>query len=370
MGAGKARDRDTMTNIPDTEGAEKFVDRMPPELQREIIDLLNKHAGSNGTDQQSERFRIYTAADALKPQPPIDWIVENLVAPGSTQLWAGEGGSKKTYSLLDLGVCIALGKPWLDMPTRQCPVLIIDEESGPRRLARRLGEVLRGHFAGPETPIYYITLALFNLREPADLAHLHSAINEVGAGFVVIDALVDVMPGADENAAGDVHPVFQGMRSVADATESCLITIHHNNKAGSYRGSTAMKGAVDVVVNVKSPPKEGKVEFDLEKSRDSEEFAWAAECRWVEDTFDMVRVEPEESRPVLGKAERYVLRFLEEHGASEVRIIQEHADSCTSRAARNAVYSLADKQMVKRIDGGGQEKAATYDLTEEGRKWS
>jgi hypothetical protein len=131
-----------------------------------------------------------------------------------------------------------------------------------------------------------------------------------------------------------------------------------------------MKGAVDVVVNVKSKPKEDIVQFELEKSRDAEEFSWAAECRWFDDTFDMIRIEPDEDRPSLGKAERYVLRFLEEHGDSDVSSIEAAPDSCTPRAARNAVYSLADKGLIKRIDGGRQGTKAMYDLTEEGRKWS
>lgn len=341
----------------------------PANVQRVVASALQAEWGQD-PEAENTRFRIYTAADALQPQPPIDWIVKLLAAPGATHLWAGEGGSKKTYSLLDMGVCIALGKPWLEMETRQCSVLVIDEESGPRRMARRLGEVLRGHYADESTPIFYISLALFNLREKPDLSALHSKINETGAKLVIIDALVDVMPGADENAAGEVHPIFQGLRSIADATESCIIVIHHHNKAGAYRGSTAIKGAVDCVVNLSSKPSDAKVEFVVEKSRDAEEFKWAAECRWVEDTFDMVRTESEDGRPAMGKAERYVLRLLGKNGESSIADIQAGADSCTPSGARQAVYSLADKGIVERTNSGGRDTPAIYGLTEKGKKWS
>ena len=82
-----------------------------------------------------ERYVIRDASYALAPLPPIEWIIDQLISEGSVNLFYGEPGSKKTYSLLSLGVCVALGKSWLRFDTSQQDVLIIDEESGERRLA-------------------------------------------------------------------------------------------------------------------------------------------------------------------------------------------------------------------------------------------
>ena len=118
-------------------------------------------------------------AEALSPQPPINWIVEPLFSAGSLVVPAGDPGSKKTYSLLDLDVCVATGKPWLRFQTKQCPVLIIDEESGERRLNRRLGDILRAHSAGPDTPLQYVTLAHFDLRKEGDVVSVGRAYQKV-----------------------------------------------------------------------------------------------------------------------------------------------------------------------------------------------
>ena len=70
-----------------------------------------------------DRFALHTAAEALLPQPPIDWIVETLISAGTVSLVYGDPGAKKTYSMLDLAVCVAMGIPWLGFAdqARGCP---------------------------------------------------------------------------------------------------------------------------------------------------------------------------------------------------------------------------------------------------------
>ena len=312
------------------------------------------------------RYQLHTAAEALQPQPPIDWVVGDLLTTGSVALVVGDPGSAKTYSLLDCAVCVAQGAPWLGMETTQAPVLVVDEESGPRRMARRLGDVLRGHGAGPDTPVWYTTLARFNLRTSDDAAELAAAVAETGARLVIIDALVDVMPGGDENAVSDVHPLFMALRSIADAVGAAVVVIHHTNKAGGYRGSSAMFGAVDVLVAVKKD--QNDLTFDLQKSRDTEPRRWAALGYWTEGRFWLEEATPAAERVVFAKSERYVLRYLTEHGASTTADILGHVDNCSEQGARQAIYRLADRGLVHRADAGGLGTVATYDLTDAGKE--
>lgn len=155
-----------------------------------------------------QRFIRRNAAYALGNQPPIDWVVENLFSAGSVSLIVGPPGSKKTYSMLSAAVCVATGENWLDFGTRKRPVLFVDEESGDQRMARRLGDALRGEHADETIPIEYISLAHFNLLNSSDAILLLDQVLEIGAGFVIIDALADIMPGGDENAVKDVQQVF------------------------------------------------------------------------------------------------------------------------------------------------------------------
>jgi len=41
------------------------------------------------------RFKILSARDALQPQPPIQWVVDQLISAGSINMSYGEGSTKK-----------------------------------------------------------------------------------------------------------------------------------------------------------------------------------------------------------------------------------------------------------------------------------
>ena len=335
---------------------------LPDRAREALLQALEAELARDPDAPDPPPLKMLTASDALRPRPPIFWLLDGLLAPGAISLWYGDGGSKKTYAMLDLAVCVATGAEWLGMQTRRCPVLFIDEESGEDRFSRRLGEVLRGHEAGEATPIFGVCLRGFNLREPADLGLLDWAIRQVNAGLVVVDALVDVLGGADENSAGETQPIFQNLRGIADRHRCHIALIHHANKSGGYRGSTVFRGAVDLLVSVTSKPHEALITFEPEKARDGDPKAWAARATWFGDMFWLAPAEVDAASSV-GKAERYVLRYLQEHGGeADLAEIVAHADTCSEAAARRAVYSLADRGKIRRIDSGGKGTRARYSL--------
>ncbi|HEY3311215.1 MAG TPA: AAA family ATPase [Anaerolineales bacterium] len=320
------------------------------------------------------RYNLRSACDALKPQPPIDWIVENLFSAGSVNLIVGEAGSKKTWSMIDLCVAVAKGETWLKFSTLPGAVLIVDEESGERRLSRRLGDALRGHDASDETPLSYVSLAAFDFGNPDDVNQLHSLITQTAARFVVIDALADIMPGRDENAVQFVQPVFIALRKVAEVTQAAIVLIHHSNKAGGYRGSTAIKGAVDLLLQVESQPESPNIDFKTEKARDTEPFNFSAVAHFEPDRFYLTESTGGPSIKLAG-AQEFVIRYLANNDDATIDDITGHADTCSPEAARRAVYSLAGDKVgyVMRSDtgaAGGRGLKATYRLTDRGREYA
>jgi predicted ATP-dependent serine protease len=278
----------------------------------------------------------------------------------------GEPGSKKTYLLVDVGVCLALGVPWLDRQTKQVTVLLIDEESGTRRLLRRLGAVMRAHSAGKDLPLAYVTMSGLSLLEPDAADKLVQLIEAAGAGFVIIDALADVMLGGDENAVKDVQRVFYNLRHAAERTGAAIVVIHHTSKAGGYRGSSAIKGAVDLMLMVESKPTSPNIDMSTLKSRDTEPFNLYAVARF-EDEVTVISsstgASPTES---LSVCERHVLQYLAENGDATVAEIQANAGKHSADAARQAVYALKRKSRVERRDDGGAGARATYGVVASG----
>jgi hypothetical protein len=313
------------------------------------------------------RYTLHHVSEAFEPQEPIPWVVEGMLTKGSVSLFVGSGGSKKTYTLLDMAVSVALGEPWLDFETVQGPVLVIDEESGNRRLKLRLAEVMRNHEAGPLTPIWYTTIEGFNLRLVSDVAAVRDLIRATRPTLVILDALVDLMPGADENAAQDVHPVFQALRSLAEEFACAIVVIHHANKNGSYRGSTSMQGAVDLLMMVKSAPKEPVVMFESEKARDTEPLNFSAFAEWnsLKATFALKSTKGDGPRVRFNKGELEVLRRLAKAEGHRLLLsyMTDHAETVSDISVRKAVRSLAERGYCRRCDAGGRGEKAEYALT-------
>ena len=329
----------------------------------------------DGSRFKEGRFKLYTAADALAPQPPIDWIIENIFQAGSLSLAVGEPGSKKTYSLLDSGVCVARGDPWLGHPTLARSVLLVDEESGRRRISRRLGKVLRGHNADKDTLIHYETLAGFDLGNLEDLDILEKLIKYTMAGFVIIDALADVMLGRDENSVKDVQPIFHALRTMAENTQAAIVLIHHANRAGSYRGSSAINGAIDLMLEIESKADSCDVNFKSTKARDVEAFNFSGFAHFSEDKFYMTESE-KSSVITLSRAQDLVIQYLAKApGATleEVGLLAANG-SIAERTMINACRNLAGDRMgyTKQTgnDNGGRGKKAVWSLTEKGQNYA
>lgn len=312
--------------------------------------------------------KLYTIADALAPMPPMQWVCEGLFSVASTSVVFGAPGSKKTWSLLDLAVCIALGQPWLGHATTQGAVLIVDEESGPKRLLRRMGDVVRGHQADASLPIFATSLHGFNFFAPSTgtgAKDLQDTILQTQARFVIMDALADIMIGGDENAVKDTQKVFHALRQVSEFTGAAIALIHHANKVNGYRGSTAISGAIDLLLQVESKTGEPLVKFETVKARDTEPSKFIGQCFWSATEFWMTEantaINPNGARTYT-KAEKHVLDLMGQTGdRATVKEIEERATVCAPGTAKNALYSLVRDGILNKV-AGVNTAPATYEI--------
>jgi RecA-family ATPase len=297
---------------------------------------------------------------AIQPQAPIDYLIGDLITNSSLNVFYGEAGSKKTYSALSMAVAVANGKEWLNFVTKKSPVLIIDEESGEKRLARRLNETMKGANCESSGQLYFISLAGFKLDKKEDVRTIESEINKIGAKLVIFDALADIMDG-DENSKKDVQPVMNNLRKIADNTDSSIILIHHANKGGGYRGSTAIKASSDLMIQVSSDLDDSVINFKTEKNRDGTYISWSAEATWEGDTFYL------ESTSTIQKTssrEDYVINFLRENGESSTIEIMKSPIGCTKIGSKKAIYSLLDSGDIVRTNPEEGNKGARYKIVD------
>ncbi len=347
----------------------------PPDALR----IQNSEFGILQERVEDDRFKVHPASEALEPLPPIEWLVEGLLAPGDVSQWFGKPGSGKTFALMWLSVCIANGRDWLGFKTRKSPVLIVDEESGTRRMRQRIGDMLRATFSPRDLPLGYIVGSHMKLCSPEDMARLAARIDETGAQLVLIDSLSKVSSG-DENTKQAAQVDQDALQRLAREKQVHVAVIHHSGKSGVQRGSSVYDASPDIIMHVLSERGSRYMEFRTEKIRDAEPLSFAAMATWVvhpEDPnlnqFYMERVEVRKRSDAeggLSEAEEYVLDYLSEHGEIKLRDITDHAETCSREVARQAVYSLVKMDLVHRTnrEGSGRGKTALYALTESGEE--
>lgn len=318
--------------------------------------------------ERQNRF-IYSAADAFGSPPAVDWCVEGLFARPSLNILVGDPGSKKTLLALDLAVCVASGKPWLGHPVTACPTLIVDEETGKPRLWARIHGALLAHQAQPEIPFHYMSLASFDLRDPAECGQLQQAAESVSAGLIVIDALVDVIRGSDENSVLALQPFFTRMRQLAEATHSAVLILHHNNKSGSFRGSSVISAGVDLLLSIESLPDSPLVHLRPLKTRNAAPEPFTAQVHFSGDQFHFTQ---SNEKPIfkIPAAVRQntataILDLLAESPA-DTQFLVANLPGISLGTIRNVLHQLKLSGLVERADGGSMGAKATYRLSVKG----
>jgi hypothetical protein len=357
-----------------------MTDPQRPDL--DIHELLNEALlGDDGNDPEPEdppatKGRVlHWAAEAYQQPDPVRWLVKDLLPIPSVALLHAPGGKIKTYSMFDLSTSVSMGEPWLGFEVEQGTVLIIDEESGNERIKRRLHMTMQGHEAPKDLPLAYITLGAFDFTlNSEDWRDLQATIFTTEAKLIIVDALVDVMLGGDENAVKDVQPVFHSLRRVAEATESCILLVHHDNKIGGYRGSSAMQGAVDVMIAVDKDDDSNHLNFFCEKSRDAELQRWGAIANFGEWTFNLSPAAFQGKDDKLDQVDLDILEYLASKvgGAHVVDVISdlEATGEYTKSKIRNHVNLLRTNGYIERVNEGSKGTKAVVGLTTKGRAFN
>ena len=90
-------------------------------------------AGGRNFLRMKEQYGIFEARelDAVLDKHPsgAQALVEGLIPRGSVNILVGDSGIGKSPLAYQLGLAVAAGKPFLDMPTEQGNVLLVDFEN-------------------------------------------------------------------------------------------------------------------------------------------------------------------------------------------------------------------------------------------------
>ena len=202
----------------------------------------------------------------------VDWLVYGLIARGDSHLLVAPAKEGKTSTLAALLIHSLLGNI-SSMEERPGSILWFSDDQARTKTAGYLKAAAKG--IRPEDwkrflEHHYNQGGLivddrFNLT-PDGIEELIEEVRLADRPVVVIDSLASVCRklGLKENDSSFANVIYELGESVKEANpEATLIIIHHSTKSGmkdkgaleSVRGSGAIVGAVDNVINISKPLK-------------------------------------------------------------------------------------------------------------------
>lgn len=197
--------------------------------------------------------KIISAVDLDKlTLPPLQVLVEGVLTAG-TNILVGPSKARKSWLVLDMGLSIAAGNPWMGLPTKQCGVLYFALEDSLRRLQDRMRKVLNG--TQPPTDFFFaselptVDFGLFTVLD--QYLQEHPSIK-----LIIIDTLQKVrgIQNSNANLYSYDYKDLSTFQKYALKRGITFLFVHHTRKTkdaddvfNNISGSTGIMGVADTI---------------------------------------------------------------------------------------------------------------------------
>ncbi len=226
--------------------------------------------------QYENQTGIFSAKDLMEMDLQREYLIPDILPSPSVVLIYGAGGDGKSMSAWTIAKHISSGKPFVVrgslVPVDQGPVLILNGDQPLTQLKEQLEEV--------DYPIDSNTKILTDWQLQR-YAQFVTIMNEQKPKLVIIDSLIGCSGGKafDENKSDFATPLYWLTRNNGNLfPKTTILIIHHANKNGGFRGTSAIRDAVDETWALSKPSEEELIKvgkhsrlITIEKSRQGRE---------------------------------------------------------------------------------------------------
>lgn len=223
---------------------------------------------------QRSKFELLTVAD-LVSRPSPAWLLDGMIEENAIAVLYGPSGCGKSLAALDWAMSISEGRPWHGHDVKRGPVVYVVGE-GTYGVAKRVRAWMK-HNAVEHINTAFFTLTAPQMLKADDVTELITTLRPHTPALIILDTLAQCFIGGDENAAKEMGQFVEGCRQLQRDTGASVLLVHHTGKGGSLpnvkpteRGSSALRGAADVMIRLES--KKGIVIVSNDKQKDEEEF--------------------------------------------------------------------------------------------------
>jgi hypothetical protein len=199
-------------------------------------------------------------ADRLDTLPPIRWLIPNEIPEQALVVLFGQSGAGKSFVALDYSLRIA----------QEHPVLYIAAE-GYAGYANRKIAWCTHHGLGSGQLYFPEDNTVIALLDPQVVQDFIASVTPLHPRLIVFDTLAWCMTGGDENSTGDMQRLITHCRHIQTATGATILLVHHTGKSGaSERGSSALRGGADLMIEVTND--DDLITLSCSKSKETEGF--------------------------------------------------------------------------------------------------
>jgi len=215
---------------------------------RDAFQLEKMYVDQVQYESQSETMTI---GELLKQDFKRTYLIPDLLPNPCVALLYGAGGDGKSMAAWTLAKHVATGTPFVirgqHVPVQQGPVLLLNGDQPLVEMQEQLQEV--------EMPADAPVILRTDWSLQA-YARFRKLMQKVQPRLVVIDSLIGCSGGRafDENKSDFATPLYWLTRNNGVLFPAAtILIIHHANKTGGFRGTSAIRDAVDETWCLKRP---------------------------------------------------------------------------------------------------------------------
>lgn len=224
-----------------------------------IVESVVDIPSTNGTEPQPEQApRRLLPFGELSSLPPLSWLIEPELPAHALAVLFGASGTGKSFVALDYALRVA--------QTANVVYIAAEGASGYAARALAWSQHHKLGYGGA-----YLWTEAVNLLDRAAVEAFIASVKELSPALIVVDTLARCMVGGDENSARDMGLFVASCDAIKNATGATVLVVHHTGKNGSsYRGSSALLGAADMMAELTN--EDGLITIRCEKTKDAKPF--------------------------------------------------------------------------------------------------
>jgi len=201
--------------------------------------------------QHESQAETMTVGELLQQNFERSYLIPDLLPNPSVVLIYGAGGDGKSMTAWTLAKHVATGQPFVirgkHVPVEQGPVLLLNGDQPLVQMQEQMEEV--------EMPADAPVIVRTDWSLQA-YARFQKLVKKIQPKLIVIDSLIGCSGGRafDENKSDFATPLYWLTRNNGVAFPACtILIIHHANKTGGFRGTSAIRDAVDETWSLRRP---------------------------------------------------------------------------------------------------------------------